>query len=92
MTDQNELTEEEQERLATLIEEATKVAQIGCKILRHGYASYHLKKPTEINREALQRELGDLMHAMLRMMRAGDLDYFDWKLEAEALPTVPPLQ
>lgn len=75
MTDHfNELTEAEQERLAILIEECSEVIQIGCKVLRHGYYSTN---PTvvngETNREALARELGDLMHALQRMETSGDV-------------------
>jgi hypothetical protein len=72
----NQLTEAEQERLSILIEECSEVQQIGCKILRHGYESYSPKSiDKETNREALQRELGDLMHALGRMLKLKDLDH-----------------
>lgn len=71
----NELSEAEQERLAILIEECAEVIQAGSKVLRHGYESRNPKvQDSETHREALERELGDLMHAMTRLTDAGDLD------------------
>lgn len=68
------LTEAEQERLVILIEECGEVIQSGCKILRHGYENYN---PTtvdgETNRQSLEREIGDLMHAVERMEIAHDV-------------------
>lgn len=59
----NLLSEAEQERLSILIEEASEVIQIACKILRHGYASKHPNGgPT--NRENLTMEMGHLRFAM----------------------------
>lgn len=71
----NRLTPAEQERLAILIEECSEVVQSACKILRHGYESCNPKIAyLETNREALQRELGDLSHAMQRMIDHRDID------------------
>jgi hypothetical protein len=71
----NRLTEAEQERLAILIEEAGEIVQSGCKILRHGYESTNpVTGAEETNREALQREIGDLGHAVRRMIDEADLD------------------
>ncbi len=70
----NGLTEAEQERLAILIEECSEVIQIGCKILRHGYASDNDGKLLEPNRKSLERELGDLGHAISRMETAADIN------------------
>ena len=70
----NDLTEAELERLAILIEECGEVIQAGTKILRHGYESNNRGKLTETNRQALQREIGDLFHAFTRMEVAGDLN------------------
>ncbi len=68
------LTEAEQERLSILIEECGEVIQAGCKILRHGYESYNPKIPnSETNRQGLEREIGDLMHAIQRMEVSRDL-------------------
>lgn len=76
----NRLTEAEQERLVILIEECGEVVQAAAKILRHGYESTNPKaivpaaaRP-ETNRAALERELGDLGHALQRMEQAGDLN------------------
>jgi NTP pyrophosphatase (non-canonical NTP hydrolase) len=69
----NGLTPAEAERLALLSEECAEVIQAVAKILRHGYDSYH--PITKIgNREALERECGDVRHAMIRLCAAGDLE------------------
>lgn len=71
----NQLTESEQERLVILAEECAEVQQVICKILRHGLESRNPKiSNSETNREALQRELGDLLHAYTRCTDAGDLN------------------
>lgn len=74
----NGLSEAEQERLAILIEECGEVIQAGCKILRHGYETTNPHKKTspinETNREALERELGDLFHAVHRLKDAADVN------------------
>lgn len=72
----NGLTEAEQERLVILSEECAEVVQAVSKILRHGYESVNPKVPaSETNREALERELGDLLHAMSRLKMSGDIDW-----------------
>lgn len=69
----NQLTPAEAERLALLLEELGEAQQAIGKILRHGYESRHPDGgPT--NREALEREMGDVYHAMVRMWSTGDLD------------------
>jgi len=71
----NALTEPEQERLSILIEECSEVIQAGCKILRHGYESTNPKVPlSQTNRQDIERELGDLLHALTRLCMAGDLN------------------
>ena len=68
----NRLTPSEAERLALLAEELGEAVQAIGKVLRHGYESSHPSGgPT--NREALERELGDVRHAMIRICLAGDL-------------------
>jgi NTP pyrophosphatase (non-canonical NTP hydrolase) len=68
----NQLTPAEAERLALLAEELGEATQAIGKILRHGYQSRHpLGGPT--NRQALEKELGDVRHAMIRLCDAGDL-------------------
>ena len=69
----NRLTPAEAERLALLAEELGEATQAIGKILRHGYESRHPDGgPT--NRESLEREMGDVYHAMLRMWGAGDMN------------------
>ena len=76
----NQLSEAEAERLAILAEECGEVIQAVCKILRHGYDSTNPKEIVddahrpETNRAALERELGDLGHAVRRMEIAADLN------------------
>jgi NTP pyrophosphatase (non-canonical NTP hydrolase) len=68
----NGLSPAEAERLAVLAEELGESVQAIGKILRHGYESRHpLGGPT--NRQALEKELGDVRHAMIRLCDAGDL-------------------
>ena len=68
----NGLTPSEAERLALLAEELGEAMQAIGKVLRHGYESTHPDGgPT--NREALERECGDVRHAMIRLCDAGDL-------------------
>lgn len=69
----NQLTPAEAERLALLAEECGEVIQAIGKILRHGYESRHSDGgPT--NREALERECGDVYHCIWRIIAAGDID------------------
>jgi uncharacterized membrane protein YccC len=70
----NQLTEAEAERLSILIEECGEVVQAACKILRHGYDSDNKGNLAETNRQALEREIGDLGHAIRRMEKAADLN------------------
>lgn len=71
----NELTSGEDERLAILAEECAEVIQAAMKIMRHGYESTNPKGGSdETNRQGLERELGDLGHAIKRMERAGDIN------------------
>lgn len=69
----NGLTESEQERLVVLSEECGEVVQAAAKVLRHGYDS---TPPSggENNRKRLMREIGDVMWAVSRMERIGDLN------------------
>ena len=71
----NKLTAAQAERLALLAEELGEgVLAIG-KILRHGYDSVHPYDPDgPSNRQALEREMGDVRHAVARLCAAGDLD------------------
>jgi hypothetical protein len=69
----NELSEPGQERLVLLMEECAEVIAACAKILRHGYDSNWGGRLPEANREALEREMGDLTHAYQRMVDAGDL-------------------
>ena len=70
----NQLTPAEAERLAYLIEELAEAQQAACKILRHGYNSYHPDRPQAAgNRHDLNRELTDVVGAMIRMIDARDI-------------------
>ena len=69
----NGLTPAESERLYLLLEELGEAQQAIGKILRHGYLSTHPNGGLN-NREQLEKELGDVRHAMIRLCNAGDLD------------------
>ena len=64
----NELTPAELERLAILVEETGEALQAVGKILRHGFEFSRFN-----NKADLERELGDVRHAMIRLCEAGDL-------------------
>ncbi len=75
----NNLTAAETERLALLSEEMGEAIQIIGKILRHGYTSTNPlafvpenENPIQ-NRWLLEKELGDVQHAITRMCEARDL-------------------
>lgn len=71
----NRLSPAEAERLALLLEEMGEAQQIIGKILRHGYESFNPKDDKETpNRKLLEKELGDVRHAMIRLCEAGDLN------------------
>jgi hypothetical protein len=60
---------------AKMQEEMGEAQQAIGKILRHGYESRNpldLESPN--NRESLEREMGDVLHALERLEDAGDLD------------------
>ena len=65
MEKEEELTPAELERLAILMEECAEVQHIIGKIIRHGYHSFNptIENPP-INRELLEKELGDLQFAI----------------------------
>ncbi len=69
----NNLSPAEAERLAMLAEEASEVVQGVCKILRHGYASYHPDNPQLDNRALLMNELADLNAVQLLMEGSRDV-------------------
>jgi len=69
----NELSDAETERLAILAEECGEVIQIVGKILRHGYQSMNPNNG-EVNRLALERELGDINYITTLMLREEDIE------------------
>lgn len=74
MTHFNKLSPAEAERLAVLLEELGEAAHAIGKVLRHGYESTDpTKLMSRTNRKNLERECGDVRHAMLRLCGAGDL-------------------
>lgn len=68
----NNLTPGQAERLAILTEELGEAQQAIGKILRHGYFSTH-PVGGENNREALERELGDVSYAITTLCATEDL-------------------
>jgi NTP pyrophosphatase (non-canonical NTP hydrolase) len=71
----NQLTPAEAERLALLSEELGEAQQAIGKILRHGYESVNpFVEDGPTNREALERELGDVEAAIRLLVKATDLD------------------
>lgn len=65
----------ELERLALLVEECAEVQQIAMKIIRHGYGSYNPFDHDKIlNRELLNKELGDLMFSIRLMSEYHDIN------------------
>jgi hypothetical protein len=67
----NNLTDAEDERLTLLAEECAEVIQAVCKIQRHGYESHHPDGGPD-NRDALSKEVGDVMAAIRLMVTADD--------------------
>ena len=83
----NGLSPAEAERLALLLEEMGEVQQIVGKVLRHGYERHNPVHPGDTNRQMLEKELGDVMHAIRRMAVAEDiyLDTIESHAEEKAL-------
>jgi len=78
MTNINNLSEAEIERLALLAEEMGEVIQIIGKILRHGYDSSNpLLDESPTNRRELEKELGDVELIIFLMAEAKDIDRND---------------
>jgi hypothetical protein len=69
----NPLTPAEAERLAILIEEASEVIKVACKILRHGYGPHTYKGINYDNRRELETEMGDVRAIMIMMCDKGDV-------------------
>lgn len=70
------LSSAEAERLAILLEELGEAQQAIGKILRHGYYSFNpdtLGPNNPTNREHLERELGDVLGAIVILDRAKDV-------------------
>lgn len=74
----NGLTPAQHERLAILSEELGEAQQVIGKILRHGYDRWNPDKETESefppdNRAELERELGDVVHAINLLLDSDDV-------------------
>lgn len=75
LTQYEDPTPAERERLSLLVEECAEVQQMAAKILRHGYENFlphgseHLQ-----NRKVLEEKLGDLVMAMDLLSARGDID------------------
>lgn len=74
LTNYNQLTPGEAERLAWLLEELGEVQQIVGKILRHGYESRWPPETGHTNREKLHRELRDVIFVLELMYMERDID------------------
>lgn len=72
----SDLTFSQMERLHMLSEEAAEVIKASMKVLRHGYENYNpdYGAGKSVNREDLQRELGDLFGVAHHMQRHKDVD------------------
>lgn len=69
------LTKEQQERLALLIEECAEVQQAATKILRHGFESINPDDPDKTtNRWALEKEISHLQIALELLRINADTD------------------
>ena len=88
----NKLTPAEAERLALLAEECGECVQAIGKILRHGYENFSpFDMSATTNREALERECGDIYHAITRLCDDGDLSNGEIrKREREKIKSVLP--
>jgi len=74
MTFFNELTPEQLERLALLLEELGEAQHIIGKIIRHGYDSHHPDNPKITNRMMLEEEIGHVQNAVGMLTEGCDLD------------------
>lgn len=74
----NKLTPAQAERLALLSEELGEAQQAIGKILRHGYESRNPVAHGPTNRDALAKELGDVLCAIdIICLTGADLDFVD---------------
>lgn len=64
----NQLTPQEAETVAILMEECAEVIQVCGKILRHGLESSHPDNPTVTNRQLLELEIGHVLYAKNRSL------------------------
>ncbi len=68
------LTDAAIERLSILTEECGESVQVAGKVVRHGWASYHPEDANKtINRELLEKELGDVLFAIRLMGYNNDI-------------------
>ena len=71
----NKLSPEEMERLDILTEEMGEALQIIGKIKRHGFESHNpFDKSKTTNRKLLEKELGDVFHAVQLLNYYGDTE------------------
>lgn len=69
------MDESYRERMVILMEECAEVIQVASKILRHGSDSYNpFDTSRTLNRELLEREIGDLKYIIFLMSERGDID------------------
>lgn len=71
----NNLSDDEEERVAIHMEESGESLQEIGKILRHGYDCWNPYDPDKVtNRQRLTKEVGDMMIASRLLIKAGDID------------------
>ncbi len=83
------MTAAECERLIKLAEESAELAQACMKVLHHGYDGKY--DNGETNRQALEREMGDVQCIIKMMVFGGDVD-FDLIEEYERLKKIKVLK
>ena len=70
-----------------MAEECAEVIQAVMKIQRHGYESRHPSRMDgETNRQMLERELGDLGHAVARLEKSADVNPLAIRARAASKP------
>ncbi len=72
------LTDAAIERMSVLTEECGESVQIAGKVVRHGWLSYHPEDVNKtVNRQLLEKELGDVLFAMRLLGSAGDISLME---------------
>jgi len=76
MSNINNLSDAELERLSILMEEMAESQQMISKVIRFRYLSHHPKDINKItNKERLEEELGHVLNIINMICNSNDLDY-----------------